>query len=76
MIRIVGVNNFNCLDEQIKMSKNPSALASLTANYTDSENEDGHDSDDNSPQTEESNESQVFVELFSHSWNPNCIAND
>lgn len=42
------------------MSKNPSALASLTANYTDSENEDGHDSDDNSPQTEESNESQVL----------------
>lgn len=41
------------------MSKNPSALASLTANYTDSENEDGHDSDDNSPRTEESNESQV-----------------
>lgn len=49
-------------DEQIKMSKNPSALASLTANYTDSENEDGHDSDDNSPQTEESNESQVRVQ--------------
>lgn len=46
------------------MSKNPSALASLTANYTDSENEDGHDSDDNSPQTEESNESQVFVQIF------------
>lgn len=45
------------------MSKNPSALASLTANYTDSENEDGHDSDDNSPQTEESNESQVNIEI-------------
>lgn len=41
------------------MSRNPSALASLTANYTDSENEDGHDSDENSPQTEESAESQV-----------------
>lgn len=39
------------------MSRNPSALASLTANYTDSENEDGRDSDeDHSP---ESNESQV-----------------
>lgn len=44
------------------MSKNPSALASLTANYTDSENEDGHDSDgNNSPETEASNESQVRV---------------
>lgn len=42
------------------MSKNPSALASLTANYTDSENEDGHDSDDNSPHTEDSSESQVI----------------
>lgn len=43
------------------MSRNASALASLTANYTDSENEDGHESDDdNSPQTEESNGSQVI----------------
>lgn len=41
------------------MSKNPSALASLT-HYTDSENEDGHDSDENSPRTEDSNESQVW----------------
>lgn len=41
------------------MSNNPSALASLT-HYTDSENEDGHDSDDNSPRTEDSNESQVW----------------
>lgn len=36
---------------------NPSALASLTANYTDSENEDGHDSDEN--ESPASNESQV-----------------
>lgn len=43
------------------MSKNPSALASLTANYTDSENEDGHNSDDDSPPTEDSNESQVCL---------------
>lgn len=52
------------------MSRNPSALASLTANYTDSENEDGHDSDDNSPQTEESTESQVclnYVQFITHS---------
>lgn len=41
------------------MSQNPSALASLTANYTDSENEDGHDSDDNDSPA--SNESQVCV---------------
>lgn len=41
------------------MSRNPSALASLTANYTDSENEDDQNSDDNSHQTEDSNESQV-----------------
>lgn len=46
------------------MSRNPSALASLTANYTDSENEDGHDSDENSPRTEESNESQVYLNPF------------
>lgn len=42
------------------MSRNNSALASLTANYTDSENEE-HDSDgDVSPLTEDSNESQVI----------------
>lgn len=41
------------------MSRNPSALASLTANYTDSENEDGHDSDEN--ESPASNESQVSV---------------
>lgn len=50
------------------MSKNPSALASLTANYTDSENEDGHDSDEKSPRTDDSNESQVcrtsFTKVF------------
>lgn len=46
------------------MSKNPSALASLTANYTDSENEDDHNSDDNSPHTEESNESQASIFVF------------
>lgn len=39
------------------MSKN--ALTSLNANYTDSENEDERDSDENSPRTENSNESQV-----------------
>lgn len=45
------------------MSKNASALASLTANYTDSENEDGHESDENnSPPTEDSNEYQVSSE--------------
>lgn len=49
------------------MSKSASALASLTANYTDSENEDGHESDENnSPPTEDSNESQV-------SWKTNVI---
>lgn len=42
------------------MSKSASALASLTANYTDSENEDEHESNENnSPPTEDSNESQV-----------------
>lgn len=44
------------------MSKSASALASLTANYTDSENEDEHESDENnSPPTEDSNESQVRI---------------
>lgn len=44
------------------MAQNPSALASLTANYTDSENEDGHDSDDNDSPA--SNESQVSAIVF------------
>ncbi|XP_031619513.1 SAP30-binding protein [Contarinia nasturtii] len=52
------------------MSKNPSALASLTANYTDSENEEGHDSDDNSPRTEESSESQVIFPASSKPTTP------
>lgn len=44
------------------MSKSASALASLTANYTDSENEDGHESDEsNSPPNDDSNESQVSL---------------
>lgn len=41
-------------------SQNNSALASLTATYTDSENEDDEiDRDEDSPQTDESVESQV-----------------
>lgn len=39
------------------MAQNPSALASLTANYTDSENEDGQNDDSDE---ENSNESQVY----------------
>lgn len=45
------------------MSRNPSALASLTANYTDSENEDGNNSDEESHHTEDSNESQVTLKI-------------
>lgn len=47
------------------MSRNPSALASLTANYTDSENEDDQNSDENGHQTEDSNESQVKFTIVS-----------
>lgn len=41
------------------MSSKNSALASLTAQYTDSENEEDRNSDDDSPNTENSSESQV-----------------
>lgn len=56
------------------MSNNPSALQSLTANYTDSENEDGHNSDDDSPPTEDSNESQVINYSHKVSNSPNRMS--
>lgn len=40
-------------------SKNNSALASITAQYTDSENEDGHSDSDESERSDISKESQV-----------------
>lgn len=51
------------------MSRNPSALASLTANYTDSENEDDQNSDEDGHQTEDSNESQVQFTIPFQNWN-------
>lgn len=49
------------------MSSKNSALASLTAQYTDSENEDDRNSDDDdSPNTENSSESQVTYQNNIH----------
>lgn len=46
-------------------SKNNSALASLTATYTDSENEDEHDSDgEDSAHSDGSKESQVRATAY------------